>query len=310
MEAASQIAQRCRQQAAAIARMVNDLGIACDFRERASLYVAGDKLDAADLREERRLRAHAGITGAYLAEGELAAQGFVGEGALLYPGSAEADPAKLALGLLAAAQARGAVLLCPATAENYEASLSGVTVTTRESDIVRARTLVLANGYEMPDVVSAPRHSLVSSWTPATAPIPVEAWPGQSLVWEASAPYLYMRSTADGRVIIAGEDEDIADPDAREALTPVKIAALQAKAAARCPSLPDVAVEFAWSGVLGQTDDSLPLIGAAPGRPHCLAAFGYGGNGITFSAMAAELLDAHLRGEPWKGAPLFALDRD
>lgn len=127
---------------------------------------------------------------------------------------------------------------------------------------------------------------------------------------EASAPYLSLRSTADGRVIIGGEDADIADPDAREALTPAKIAAMQAKAAERCPGLADVKVEFAWSGVSGQTDDSLPLTGAAPGRPHCLAAFGDGGNGITFSAMAAELLDAHLRGEPWKDAPLFALDRD
>ena len=61
MEAAAQIAQRCRQQVGVIARTVNQLGIACDFRDRASLYVAGDKLDAADLREERRLRAHAGI---------------------------------------------------------------------------------------------------------------------------------------------------------------------------------------------------------------------------------------------------------
>ena len=310
MEAAAQIAQRCRQQVGAIARTVNELGIACDFRERASLYLAGDKLDAADLREEQRVRTHAGIDGAYLADSDLAAQGFLGEAALLYDGCAEADPVKLALGLLAAAQARGAVLLCPATAENYETSLSGVTVTTREGDIVRARTLVLANGYEMPDFVSAPRHSLVSSWALATAPVPGEAWPGQNLVWEASDPYLYMRSTADGRVIIGGEDEEFADPDAREALTPAKIAALQAKAAARCPGLANVEAEFAWSGVFGQTDDSLPVIGAVPGRPHCLAAFGYGGNGITFSAMAAELLDAHLRGEPWKDAPLFAFERD
>lgn len=123
-------------------------------------------------------------------------------------------------------------------------------------------------------------------------------------------PYLYMRSTADGRVIIGGEDEEFADPDAGQALTSAKIPGLQAKAAARCPGLGDVEAEFAWSGVFGQTDDSLPLIGATPARPHCLAAFGYDGNGITFSAMAADLLDAHLRGEPWKDAPLFALDRD
>jgi len=309
IEAAAQIAMRCRQQVGRIGRVVNELGIACDFRERSSLYLAGNKLDAADLREERRVRTHAGIEGAYLSGAELAALGFLGDGALLYGGAAEADPVKLALGLLEVAQRRGAIILGPATAEAYETTLSGVTVETREGDIVRAQTLVLANGYEMPDFVPDDRHQLVSSWALATAPVTGEVWPDATLVWEASEPYLYMRSTAEGRVIVGGEDEEFADPDAREALTAAKIAALCAKAAERCPALAGAEAAFAWSGVFGQTDDSLPLIGPVPGRPHCLAAFGYGGNGITFSAMAAEMLDAQLSGEPWADAHLFALDR-
>ena len=70
--------------------------------------------------------------------------------------------------------------------------------------------------------------------------------------------------------------------------------ALLAKAAVRCPALAGVEADFAWSGVFGETDDSPPMIGRVPGRPHCLAAFGYGGNGITFSALAADLLEAEL----------------
>ncbi len=310
IEAATQIALRCRQQVGRIGRVVNELGIACDFRERSSLYLAGNKLDAADLREERRVRAHAGIEGAYVSGSDLAGLGFIGEGALLYGGAAEADPVKLALGLLEAAERRGAIVLGPATAEAYETTPGGVTVETREGDIVRGRTLVLANGYEMPDFVPADRHQLVSSWALATAPVTGEAWPNETRVWEASEPYLYMRSTAAGRVIVGGEDEEFADPDVREALTAAKMAALRHKAAERCPALAGAEAEFAWSGVFGQTDDSLPLIGPVPGRPHCLAAFGYGGNGITFSAMAADMLDAELSGAPWADARLFALDRD
>ncbi len=309
LQAAAQIAMRCRQQVAVIDRVVNELAIACDHRPRSSLYLAGNKLDAADLREELRVRAHAGIDCSFLSEGDLAAIGFQGEGALLSDGAAEADPVKLALGLLEAAKRRGAVVLSPATAETYETTLAGVTVETREGDIVLGQTLVLANGYEMPDFVPAARHELVSSWALATDPLPNAAWPGESLVWEAAEPYLYMRSTADGRVIIGGEDEAFADPGAHDGLTPAKIAALVAKVGHRCPALANVEPAFAWSGVFGQTDDSLPLIGPVPGRPRCLAAFGYGGNGITFSAMAAEMLDAHLRGVPWEDARLFALDR-
>ena len=42
------------------------------------------------------------------------------------------------------------------------------------------------------------------------------AWPDNALVWEASDPYLYMRATLDGRVIIGGADEtDVEDAGAR-----------------------------------------------------------------------------------------------
>ena len=40
-----------------------------------------------------------------------------------------------------------------------------------------------------------------------------------------------------------------------------------------------------------------------------LAAFGYGGNGITFSALAARLLEDELEGRAVPEAALFALDR-
>ena len=32
-------------------------------------------------------------------------------------------------------------------------------------------------------------------------------------IWEASDPYLYMRATADGRVICGGEDEEFSDEE-------------------------------------------------------------------------------------------------
>jgi glycine/D-amino acid oxidase-like deaminating enzyme len=39
------------------------------------------------------------------------------------------------------------------------------------------------------------------------------------LIWEASEPYLYLRTTEDGRVICGGEDEDFADTEKRDSLT-------------------------------------------------------------------------------------------
>jgi glycine/D-amino acid oxidase-like deaminating enzyme len=170
--------------------------------------------------------------------------------------------------------------------------------------------MVLANGYEMPDFVPAARHELVSTWVLATAPVAASVWPGDAVVWEAADPYLYMRATADRRIIAGGEDGEFEEADAREAKTEEKVRAILAKLAARFPALEGIRPEYAWSGVFGATEDSLPMIGRLPGRPCSFAAFGYGGNGITFSAIAADVLAAELEGGSHPAAKLFALDRD
>jgi glycine/D-amino acid oxidase-like deaminating enzyme len=309
-EAARTIASVCRRAVMAIGGLVNEIGIDADFTLRPSLYLAGDRLDAHGLREERRLREAMEIETRFLDEGELAKRGFAGEGALISPGAAEADPVKLARGLIRAAVQRGAIILSPATASVYHADLEGVRVETLEGDSISAGAMVLANGYEMPDFVPAARHELVSTWVLATTPVAASVWPGDAVVWEAADPYLYMRATADGRIIAGGEDGEFEEADAREARTEEKVRAILAKLAARYPALAGVTPEFAWSGVFGATEDALPMIGRLPGRACSFAAFGYGGNGITFSAIAADVLAAELEGRSHPMAALFALDRD
>jgi glycine/D-amino acid oxidase-like deaminating enzyme len=306
---AGRIAGICRQQVAGIAGMVKQFGIACDFAWRPSLYLSGNKLDREQLREEKRLRDRLGLEGQYLDAEALDACGIIGEGALLHQGSAEADPVKLALGLLAVAVMRGARVITPAKALGYETTLEGVVVET-DCGVVRAGSLVLASGYEMPDFVPADRHRLASSWALASAPLERPPWPNGALIWEASEPYLYMRTAADGRVIVGGEDESVATASRREELTGQKVERLLAVAAARCPAIAGLRPQFAWSGYFGETEDSLPLIGQVPGRPNCFAAYGYGGNGMTFSALAADLLAAELSGVPSADAALFDLNRE
>jgi glycine/D-amino acid oxidase-like deaminating enzyme len=68
-------------------------------------------------------------------------------------------------------------------------------------------------------------------------------------------------------------------------------------------------IEYAWSGTFDTTADGPPLIGPVAGMKGVYAAFGYGGNGITFSYLAAQLLGDLIGG---LGSPLlddFAIDR-
>jgi glycine/D-amino acid oxidase-like deaminating enzyme len=310
-ETAARISAQCRQAVQEIGLLAAEYGLACAYFPRASLYLAGDKLDASDLREECRLREAMGIDASYLDPGGLERLGYRGDAGIRSPGSAELDPMALASSLMKLAQARGAVLLSPATANEYEATASGMAVRLQEGETVRGRILLLANGYEMPDFVPTAGHRIVSTWALAAregASALLED--AAMLVWEASDPYLYFRPALAGYLVAGGEDAEIEDAAARDARTEEKTDAILRKLAARCPSLDGLKADFAWAGFFGESDDSLPFIGPVPGYPNCHAAYGYGGNGITFSAMAADMIAEAAAGRLHPNAPLYALDRD
>src|SRR5690606_17487645 len=97
------------------------------------------------------------------------------------------------------------------------------------------------------------------------------------------------------------------DEDARDALIPAKTVRLSAKLARLFPKV-DARAEFAWAGAFGTTRTGLPLIGRLPRHPRVHAVLGYGGNGITFSRIAAEMVRADLTGATDADAGLFAFE--
>lgn len=307
-ETAARICKRSFVSVRAIEALCRQFKLACHIAPREAFYLAGDELDAALLKEECALRQRAGLPSVWIDAGALAAEGLIAEAALRSQGAAEVDPVALARGVLACALARGATMLTGVEAQTYEPTVEGVTIACANGAIVRAKHLVLANGYELPDFAASKGHAIASTWALATT-TDGPLWPTRALVWEASETYAYMRGSADGRIIIGGGDEDISDPAARDALTPQKIAFLREKLGALAPAAKGAEIEFSWAGLFGETEDSLPLIGRVQGAPHAFAAFGYGGNGITFSAMAADMIATALRGERDEDETLYALDR-
>ena len=153
------------------------------------------------------------------------------------------------------------------------------------------------------------RHQVISTWAIATRPQPRKLWPEDCFIWEAADPYLYLRSTPDGRVICGGEDEEFSDDEARDALIPKKAAAIARKLGRLLPQL-DTTPEFAWAGAFGSTATGLPSIGAVPGMPNCHAVLGFGGNGITYARIAADVIAGALSGRPDPDADLYAFKRN
>lgn len=306
-ETAAQVYRQSHAAVSALAALTAALAIPCDLRPVPSLYLSGNRLDPAQLQDEHRIRRRAGLPGDYLPAGALPVQCGLSTAAaaLQSPGGFELDPVRLTRGLMQCAIRRGVKLLTPLRAVEYEFGAESVTVHCDNGLVLRAGQLVLATGYELPPFVRATaRHSVLSTWAMATPPQPERRLP--AIIWEAADPYLYLRSTADGRLVIGGEDAEVADADARDALAPAKTATLQQRLAGLLPGA-DTRIATAWSGRFGMTADGLPLIGPVPDYPRCFAAYGYGGNGITFGMMAAELLAGLLAGGP--AMPAFALDR-
>jgi glycine/D-amino acid oxidase-like deaminating enzyme len=307
-ERASRVWLRSFRAVQDLRRLVAKLHIDCDFRLRRGLYLAGTILGVRELAEEGRCRRMIGLPSIFLDSAALRAMEFSRDGALLSDSVADLDPIRLTMGLLHHAMSRGSLLFAPAQLAEVLPSARRVMALTTDGIELEAKSLIFATGYELPDGVPAGGHRRSSTWAFATPPQPERLWHEGELIWEASRPYLYMRTTVDGRVIVGGEDESIEAAQARDALLPTKIEALQKKVKHLFPKI-NVEADFAWAGTFGESDNGLPSFGPVPGMPNCFAVLGYGGNGFTFSLVAAQTIAAALSGERDPDAELFDFHR-
>lgn len=284
---------------------IADLGLRCGFRKRHAVYLPGNVLDVRGLKREAALRLKVGLRSRFIETEELhRLTGIEGEGAICSAGAAEVDPVALVRGLWRSALQRGAAIHAPCEITRIQPGRDEVVLTADTGHRVQAKLAVLATGYELSKLVKLRGYRISSTWAFATAPQPDRLWPSRCLIWEAAAPYLYLRTTIDGRVIVGGEDEEFADEARRDRLLPRKIAALRRKLSALLPEL-NTQPDFAWAGCFGESPYGLPAIGPLPGAERCFAVAGFGGNGITFSAIAAQLLHRTLLNLPDPDFTLF-----
>jgi glycine/D-amino acid oxidase-like deaminating enzyme len=108
--------------------------------------------------------------------------------------------------------------------------------------------------------------------------------------WDTETPYHYSRWTPDRRILFGGRDLPQRSGRARPALLAEQTARLQSDLISLYPSLEHTPIDFAWEGLFATTRDGLPYIGTHRHYPRQLFALGYGGHGMTFGFLAAEVL--------------------
>ena len=285
-------------------------GSCCDFKRRPSLYLASRRADARKLRREYDLRASHGFDVTWLERKEIARRyGFERDGAILSGGDAEVDPYQLTHRALAGATERGTRVYDRTHVDRIRPAANGIRLETDRGAAVKARRLVIAAGYEVARHLKRDRGHLHSTWAMISEPLrEFSWWPDQCLIWETRRPYLYIRTTADGRVIAGGEDEPWSSAHESIGLMKKKVMRLTRKFRALFPGV-EIEPAYAWAGIFGTTPDGLPYIGTLPEYPHTYFALGYGGNGITFGMIAADLVRDWWAGTPGVGQTLFGFDR-
>jgi glycine/D-amino acid oxidase-like deaminating enzyme len=299
--------QRSARAVGDLGRLVEEHGVECRFEEKKTLFLAGDTLGYRALQTEAAMREEAGLVATYLGGHELGDQFGIGRtGAILSNVSASANPAQLTAGLFNSLPAGDVTIVEAVEITDYRETAKEVVLATSVGRLLGAGHVVFCTGYEFLKSMQSKRHQILATWAMATRPnSPRPAWLDSHLVWEASDPYLYFRSTPDGRIIAGGGDEMADDTIEDPARMRRKMRDIRAKLESLLgQKIPEP--DYSWAARFGATDDGLPIIDRVPGCDRIFSVMGFGGNGITFSMIAAQIVEKWVAGQEDADARLFA----
>lgn len=302
------LGQQAIRQLHALSRQLH---LACDWTTRSTLYVASHSRDTRFVRNEARRTRELGFPARVLDDAALRRRFQLERPAgILSGGSAEIQALAFTRGLLRhCCRLPHFRLRHGALVRSLRETSDGVELRLASGARIAARRVIVAAGYEAGKFVRTSLVRLHSTYVIASPPLAAQRLASLGcLMWETARPYFYLRATRDRRIVFGGLDDPYTTAGRRDRRLISKTRQLEALFASLFPALAFRA-EYAWTGTFADTIDGLPCIGAARPASRVLYALGYGGNGITFSQIAARILCDLCRGKPNADAKLFALDR-
>jgi glycine/D-amino acid oxidase-like deaminating enzyme len=281
------------------------------FERTKSLYFAAYKKDKKLIESEFEFRKKAGFQVQLLSDKEVQNNfGFASPSAILSEQGATIDAYMFTHALLQTIIKKGCEVFDRTEVKKIEYKRNRVKLITVSGHNITASKVVNASGYEITEFVDKKIVNLNSTYAFASEHIQshVPVWKDKTLLWNTADPYLYMRLTKDNRVIIGGRDEEFYNTTKRDKLIKKKTAVLKKDFSKLFPEV-ELIPEFSWTGTFGSTKDALPYIGTYHKTPHTYYSMGFGGNGITFSVIAAEIIRDMITGEKNNDALLYAFER-
>lgn len=278
-----------------------------DYSLRDTIYFASSMEDTDPLRREYRCLKRYGFPVELLEREELKQRYRIDKPAALRTWhDAEVNPYRMIQALV-----RRNLELGVRYYENTELDLDNIhsnTILTRDGHPVGFDYLILTTGYTRLYETIKDRVIPRRTYAFCSEPVGGAPWPDNIMIWETSRPYLYLRTTADSRIIAGGLDEDRPDPETNPDQIRAKARLIADQVEDLFPYL-KVKLAYAWNGLFCGSTDGLPFIGPDPNQSNILYLLGYEGNGMCYSMAGAAILTDYIQGRPNPYQSIVRLDR-
>ncbi|MBK5722909.1 FAD-binding oxidoreductase [Dysgonomonas sp. Marseille-P4677] len=303
--------QSCLQSITDIENVFKNIDFNPDFERVPSVYYASNKKGQKLIEKEYEIRCKHKLPVSILNKEQLQEKyGIKASGCLENDASAQIDAYKAATHLIDFHMRNNNLEVFTHTEilgwDEHQKEYQLITTAGKK---IRCKYAVIAAGFEAGRFLPQQVMNLTSTYAIISEPIDEKyIWYGKSLIWETKEPYLYIRTDGRNRIIVGGEDEGFKDPAKRDLLLKKKVSILEIKIKKLFPTIP-FKTDMAWCGTFSSTKDGLPYIGNWPGGRRMFYALGYGGNGITFSMIAAQIIKNKLTGIKDEREKIFAFSR-
>lgn len=296
-EGAVKAYKACSQSIEDLDKITQELNSEAGFERKESLYYASKKKDVSWLKKEFEARKNAGFNIKWIEKEEILERYEFENtfGGILSSQGASVDAFHLAHELLEYNSKKGLRVYDKTEMDSVEIKKGFNLVTTKTGQKIKAQKIIYAIGYESAHLIKEKFVDLKSTFA-MVSEIDEKGSEklNNTLFWNTSDPYLYMRTTSDGRVLIGGGDEDFRDPEKRDAIIDKKEKEILGDLKDLLPNY-HFYTDFTWAGTFGETKDGLPYIGEHKDFPNSYFVLGFGGNGITFSVTGMEMASAFMK---------------
>lgn len=281
------------------------------FKRKKSLYFASKKKDTEWLKKEYQARKENGFEVQWLGEEQILKK-FEFEntyGGILSRQGASIDAFQFAHELFMYNVKKGLKIFDKTEMVKVEEHKGFNLVTVDSGYQIKAKKIIYCIGYESKNLLKENFVNLKSTYA-VVSEIDKDKFKNinSTLVWNTDDPYLYMRTTDDGRILIGGGDEDFYDAEKRDALLNKKEREILKNLKKIKPDYhfyPD----FVWAGTFGETKDGLPYIGEHKKLRNSYFVLGFGGNGITFSVTGMEMASLFMKNKKHPLSSYFKFGR-